>query len=326
MVKRTPEDKPAFTFTGSLLNDCPEFMAKIVTARKAFVTRIKACYRCLDWTHTTDNCFRTDWACHVGGCDAFHSKYLHEPPTQQVSPEADIIEVTNGALTSTEDPEQHPDPPRRPGPVLEHPSVLLEIQHIPAGRPDSSETFQSRLMFDRGSMLSLVSHKWATKAGLPSRAQTIFLSVLGRDFTKIETREYTVQIIDKHGNIHSAQVLGVPKVCPIVGPSNLAFLAHLFPEADPSVFTRPEGEVDILIGMDHRKILPDGGRFVDELCLAKSQFGKGHILTGAHPRVKGPPMTFSSMALQLRGGSRDPPRVGVSCFADVLLPQWPPSM
>ena len=166
---------------------------------------------------------------------------------------------------------------------------MLEEQHIPAGRPGllpgSPSLASAVVLWDRGSAINLVTHAWAAFADLPSKPHTVCISVVGQNSPCLHTREYTLELISNRGGRVTVHAVGMPSISSITGPGDISIVRRLFPEASPGVFQRPQGEVDLLVGMEHRGCMPDGGRFSEGLCLANTLFGAGHIITGVHRAI-----------------------------------------
>ena len=66
---------------------------------------------------------------------------------------------------------------------------------------------------------------------------------------------------------------------------DLSRLKGLFPGAPDEAFKIPAGQVDLLIGNNHRSIQPKGAEEVGELRMVESRFGVGKILTGTDPNI-----------------------------------------
>ena len=222
-------------------------------------------------------------------------------------------------------PRQAPGCVANPPRLSRHHPVMLEVQHVPAGSPDSHSMDPAVVFWDRGSSLSLVTHDWAARAKLPSTPQSISIKVVGQDFQRIETREYRLELLDRKGDRVTIHAMGLPSISSILGPGDVSIIAHLFPEACPTVFQRPQGGVDLLIGLNYRQFMPDGGRFAEGLCLANTPFGTGHIITGAHKDIRGLTGVLSAHALEMRMGVTCEPPCAVVNFVDLRIPVCTPS-
>ena len=102
-------------------------------------------------------------------------------------------------------------------------------------------------------------------------------SRLAGSIVLVDQASRALELVDKAGTRFTIKAVGLPSISTITGPKDAAHLAYFFPEADPAAFVRPQGDVDLLIGYNYRHLMPDGGRFVGQLCLANTQFGTGHI-------------------------------------------------
>ena len=68
-------------------------------------------------------------------------------------------------------------------------------------------------------------------------------------------------------------------------------IKHIFPQAPLEVWDRPQGPVDILLGLDNRHLQPAGGLerdgcAVGGLRLSESRFGCGWVVSGTHPSIR----------------------------------------
>ena len=79
---------------------------------------------------------------------------------------------------------------------------------------------------------------------------------------------------------------------------NIAEAAKLFSQAALDELRRPDGNVDVLVGINVASLHPTVVDLAGNLRLLKSRFGKGWVLDGTHPSIetKGRGATMSALA------------------------------
>ena len=91
-------------------------------------------------------------------------------------------------------------------------TIMLEVQYIPASKPGTTSTSEARVFWDRGSSLSLITHAWAQKQGLHSCPIIVTIKVVGQDFQRVTTREYTLELVDRAGTRFTIKAVGLPSI------------------------------------------------------------------------------------------------------------------
>ena len=86
----------------------------------------------------------------------------------------------------------------------------------------------------------------------------IYLRVVGDQYTEKKTQMYSFNIKDNAGDLHEVKAYGMDTITEVERVPNLSDLKHLFPRAPPEAFRIPVGEVDLLIGQNHRSIQQEG--------------------------------------------------------------------
>ena len=161
---------------------------------------------------------------------------------------------------------------------------MLEAQNVLAG-PVCGKVLNARAFYDKGSTVTLITHRWATKARLKGKKATIWLRVVGHQkYEEVQTQEYTLALVDSQGVSRVINAFGIDSLTRIAPAPQLQEVVRWFPEVQISNIERPEGEADILIGMDRVSLHPVSIVTRREMRLMKSQFGTGYILTGVLPR------------------------------------------
>ena len=77
-------------------------------------------------------------------------------------------------------------------------------------------------------------------------------------------------------------------------------IMHKFQDTRSVHAERPEGQVDLLVGLDRSSLHPRAVRSVLDLTLYESIFGTGLLLGGSDPALKTSAVVFSSKAHQMR--------------------------
>ena len=113
---------------------------------------------------------------------------------------------------------------------------------------------------------------------------TIWLRVVGKEcYEEVHTQLYTLALIDVHGQPRVVKAVGMDSLSFISPAPGLIDAVDLFPEIEMSDMQRPEGEADLLIGLDNMSLHPESVVTRNELRLYKSQFGTGWVLAGLIP-------------------------------------------
>ena len=145
------------------------------------------------------------------------------------------------------------------------------------------ETASGMIMVDPGSDTNFVRHEFAQAIGLTGEECQFNLKVVDRDARPLTTRRYTLEIQDKDGNRHSVSALGLDSITVLPPDPDLAPIQGLVKHLPPAVLDRPQGDVDILLGLKNSAL---HGRTVeqwDNLRLLESPLGCGWSLRGSHP-------------------------------------------
>ena len=112
---------------------------------------------------------------------------------------------------------------------------------------------------------------------------------------------YHVELVDNDGGKYGIWAFGINTIMEAPEAVDLAPVRQLFPHAPDSVFsTLPKRDIDILVGLNHFSLHPDGGQgrnCVGNLRLLHSRFSTGWVLGGAHPDLELTSPPFSGSAL-----------------------------
>ena len=188
------------------LESCPQFALKSVKERGELVEKLKGCYKCTSFKHSADGCFirgKTNCKVMTGGtaCSGAHHKMLHGSGVafcHKVSVTAvNAHTIADNAGVSSDDLETPPD--------LNQP-VLLEVQHVPVSGT------MSKIMFDNGCSVAIVTHSFASKANLQGKAVSYWLAVVGHQPILKKTTLYTMYLRDNKGHDHEVLAYGIDMI------------------------------------------------------------------------------------------------------------------
>ena len=118
------------------------------------------------------------------------------------------------------------------------------------GRPVS-------VLYDSGSDVTLIRHETAHELGIKGKDITMTMIKVGNDRETFSTKEYTVQLEDKHGNLVEIIAIGIEKISTEIRNLDMSDDANLFSDITANDIRRPEGTIDILLGIDHCELLPE---------------------------------------------------------------------
>jgi len=82
-------------------------------------------------------------------------------------------------------------------------------------------------------------------------------------------------LVDRLGNKHLLKVFSMESITSSMDFVQLDGIMHKFPDLRPSSLKRPEGQIDLLIGLDKSSLHPKAVRSVEDLTLYESLFGTG---------------------------------------------------
>ena len=292
------------------LSACPTFMDQMQPAeRAALVEEAQCCALCLDWTgsHQRDNCTETIRAkvtgmtrpfspCPIttGGipCGKKHNSLLH----------GSTIKYCNYSQTNrlTDGKRDTKAPTHKDMEAVNSVTALLQVQKVKMDCPQGG----GNTFFDSGSDVNLVKQAFARASGWEPLKVTLQLQTTGREPDIMETLAYWVRLIDRCGDVEKVFAYEMESITAALGKIDVSAAKKLFSQIrDLSEVERPEGEIDLLIGIQHAGLFPwcaDHDRDVrGNLRLLTSRFGTGRVLDGQHTLIKGKPMlqTAESHAL-----------------------------
>lgn len=74
---------------------------------------------------------------------------------------------------------------------------------------------------------------------------------IGNDQETLSTKEYTVNLQDKDGNMVKITTIGNAEISTKINSLGMSEIAYLFNGITPNDIRRPKGHIDILIGVDY---------------------------------------------------------------------------
>ena len=117
-------------------------------------------------------------------------------------------------------------------------------------REQSSQDIQKgMLMVDPGSDTNFVRHQFARQLGIKGEPCNFRLKVVDREARPLQTARYTFEIEDKFGTRHEVVAMGLDDITTLPPDPDLTGIQDLVDGYPPEVLQRPQGEVDILLGL-----------------------------------------------------------------------------
>ena len=147
-----------------------------------------------------------------------------------------------------------------------------------------SDCQASMVMIDPGSDTNFITHDLARRLGVQGQPYQFRLKVVDREARPIQTARYCVEIEDKFGARHQIEAMGsgfhndacrTTLICPLFNIS-----MDGYPE---DVLRRPQGKVDVLLGLRNSSLHGITREQWGELRLMESPLGCGWSLRGTHP-------------------------------------------
>ena len=251
------------------LTSCATFVAMSPEEKMAAVLGNAGCLHCASWDHKIHKfpggkpTRGPTCSVLIGGnaCGGAHGRWYHEGG------------AGGGAHSVVA------APPRQ-GPGLYE--VYLAPIHPPEGVP-RSVTVAGMIMVDPGSDTNFVRHDFARQLGLTGEPCQFRLKVVDREARPIQTARYQVEVEDCEGHRHTVHALGLETITVLPPDPDLTPIQHLVQGYPAAVLNRPQGEVDLLLGLRNSALHGSTEKQWGNLRLLKSPLGCGWSLRGAHP-------------------------------------------
>ena len=275
---------------------CPRFLALSAEEKMSAVLENAACIHCSSWDHTVHKfpggkpTRGPSCSVNVSGsaCGGAHGKWYHEGGT------------AGGAHSVVAAAAQQ-------GPGLYE--VYLAPIHSPEGLPDP-RVASGMIMIDPGSDTNFIKHEFAKQLGLEGEMCQFRLKVVDRDARPIKTARYRIDVEDCSGVRHVVYAMGLETITILPPDPDLAPIRELLQGYPEAVLDRPQGDVDILLGLRNSALHGSTEEQWGNLRLLKSPLGCGWSLRSSHPDLvyAAPhlPPSLSAAAYAIRQAASQP--------------------
>ena len=272
------------------LTSCPKFVAMPSSEKLATVLGNAACLLCASWDHTAHKFLSGKPArepkCSVvvdgTACGGAHGRWFHDSSGEGGSHSVITAATKQG-----------------PG--------LYEVYTVPvqaAQEEGTSGICPGMVMVDPGSDTNFIKHDFARRLGLIGEPCNFRLKVVDREARPIETSRYQMMVHDVEGNRHVVTALGLETITILPQDPDLSPLLPLVQGLPEEVLQRPQGDVDVLLGLRDSALHGTTSQQWGNLRLLKSPLGCGWSLRGTHPDLKHAshqlPPSLSAAAYALR--------------------------
>ena len=105
------------------------------------------------------------------------------------------------------------------------------------------------VMIDPGSDTNFIKHEFARKLGLVGAPCNFRLKVVDREARPIDTARYQVLVEDRAGAKHVVDALGLETITILPPDPDLSPIQGLVQHLPEAVLQRPQGDVDMLLGL-----------------------------------------------------------------------------
>ena len=168
---------------------------------------------------------------------------------------------------------------------------------------------QGMVMVDPGSDTTFIRHDFARQLGLVGKPCHFRLKVVDREARPIETSRYEIVVEDCQGDTHIVSALGLETITILPPDPDLTPLRSLAEHLPDAAFHRPQGDVDILLGLRDNALHGSTERQWGNLRLLKSPLGCGWSWRGTHPDLQHSTThmtpSLSAEAYAIHNASRD---------------------
>ena len=278
------------------LTSCSRFLAMSSSEKLATVLGNAACLHCASWDHATHK-FQNgkptkEPKCSVvvngAACGGAHGRWFHDGSGDGGS---------HSVVAAS--------PARGPG--------LYEVYSVPV-RAERDESGQDgalgMVMVDPGSDTTFIRHEFAQRIGLTGDPCHFRLKVVDREARPIETSRYQMVLEDSCGVGHLVNALGLETITILPPDPDLSPLRALEGSLPDDAFNRPQGDVDILLGLRDSALHGSTERQWGNLRLLRSPLGCGWSWRGTYPDLQhsSPQMSpsLSAAAYVLQQAYQDP--------------------
>ena len=275
------------------------FRDKSLEERANIVQQTSGCALCLDWTgdHKAKDCQakgkfgKTYEACSkkVSGspCGKRHNSLLHGTGNKYCNSVKKVSNCNNRApnLLGKGAPGA---PTVKEIEAVDGVHALFQLQYVSV---ESKSVKQASTFYDPGSNVNLVRKRFAKEAGWKGQLVLQSLYMTGGQVKEWRTEAYHVPLVDRNGKVHKVMAYSIEIITAPMEDADLKPALKVFPEVkDLYKILRPEGDVDLLLGIQdadlHPYLAKPNKHCIGNLCLLTSRFGSGYLLDGSHPEIK----------------------------------------
>ena len=274
------------------LTSCPKFLGMSGPQRAVAVTSHGACIHCTAWDHAKHKgpggTLAGDPRCKtkVQGteCGGKHGMWFHSST------------ATTGTLSLDSTLSQ--DRGEGPG--------LYEVYRVNV--PCVSEGSKAGTVFvDPGSDTNYIRHDFAQALGIVGTPHVVRIKVVDMDYRVVQTARYEFELEDRDGTRHLVRALGLGTITTLPREPDLTPILPLLHDFPPEVVHRPDGQVDILLGLPSSSLHGRHYREWGNMRLLQARFGCGWVLRGCHDNLSFPHDAFkpalSAEALAISRGA-----------------------
>ena len=140
-------------------------------------------------------------------------------------------------------------------------------------------------MYDTGANVNIIVTSLAERLGLKGRSIQQTITTAGGERTVHATKQYWVPLRKRSGEAYKVLCIGMDRITEDVGLVDVKEAAGLFGLREMDVY-RPQGQVDLILGIHEAGIFPVYKARRGNLQLLGSCFGSGLVLAGSHPCLK----------------------------------------
>ena len=251
----------------TLLTSCPRFLAMTPDQRTVSVTSHAACLLCTSWEHVKHRFggreVNSDPKCKVmvsgAECAGKHGKWYH----LSVSTTGNMVGNSCAA-----------------GDRLDVPG-LYEVYRADFKSADGTLR-QGTIMVDSGSNTDYIRHDFAASLGIVGDRHQCRIKVIDSDYRTVQTAKYQMTIVDRDQEEHDVTALGLESITTLPSDPDLSPLLSILEGVPAEVIDRPQGQVDVLIGLRNSGLHGRDERDWGNLRLLRSKFGCGWAIRGTH--------------------------------------------
>ena len=157
-------------------------------------------------------------------------------------------------------------------------NVLLMVSSVCSGTSTVS------VLWDPGANLSLISSAKAMPLGLKGKDVTLSITKVGNVTETKSSKQYVIPLSDNMGTTWFLTVYGIDEISAEVKEVDVNNIIRLFHKVTSvEQISRPSGKIDLLIGLDWCKLMPNKIEENGNLQLMQNQFG--FCVRGSHPSL-----------------------------------------